>query len=173
MSLVKSGKQNQVPVVVGSTADEFTTIAPALLPHEVRTEEEYRAAFASYFSSVPSAVPATAIQAEYPSTAYPSRKEVIVALMSDFVYTCPARMLTHSLASSHKAQVRRSLYVHTLSSPGWGEYKAAHGFELPYLFGLLPPELRLRLDRSEEALSNPGKMWLVLRADACGSAPGH
>lgn len=153
MSLVRSGKQNQVPVIVGTTADEFTTIAPLMLTREVGTEDEYGAAISSYFSSVSASVPSAAIQAAYPSTAYPSRKEAIVAMMSDFVYTCPARMLTRAQRLSAKSPVRRFLYAHTFSSPGWGEYRAAHGFELPFLFGPLPPELYLHFDQSEEALS--------------------
>ena len=153
MNLIRSGKQNQVPVIVGSTADEFTTIASLMLLREVRTEEDYQAAIASYFSSISSTVPAGTIAASYPSTAYPSREEAVVALVSDFVYTCPARMLSRALASSHRAPVRRFLYAHTFTSPGWSVYRAAHGFELPFLFGPFPPELTLHLDPAETALS--------------------
>lgn len=153
MKLVRSGKQNHVPVIVGSTADEFTTMASLILPQEVRTEEEYRAAIASYFSSVSSSVPAAPIRDSYPSTVYSNRKEALIAMVSDFVYTCPARMLSRALSSSPKAPVRRFLYAHMFTSPGWGEYRAAHGFELPFLFGPLPQKLALHLDPSEEALS--------------------
>ena len=154
MSLLRSRKQHAVPVIVGTTADEFTTIAPLMLPREVRTDEEYQAAISSYFSSVSSSVPAAAIHAAYPSAAYPNRKEAMVAMVSDFVYTCPARMVARALSSSHKAPVRRFVYTHVFTSPGWGEFRAAHGFELPLLFGPLPQELALHFDPSEEALSN-------------------
>jgi para-nitrobenzyl esterase len=153
MSLVRSGKQNQVPVIVGSNSDEFTTWAPLMLPREVKTEEEYRSATAAYFASISSTVPAAAIQAAYPSTAYSSRKEAVIAMVSDFVYTCPARMLSRALSSSQKAAVRRYLYAHTFTSPGWSEYRAAHGFELPLLFRPIPQEYALHLDPSEDSLS--------------------
>ena len=42
MNLIRSGKQNQVSVIVGSNADEFTTIASLMMPREVKTEEAYR-----------------------------------------------------------------------------------------------------------------------------------
>ncbi len=154
MKLVRSGKQNQVPVIVGSTTDEFTTIAALMLPHEVKTEEEYTNAIASYFSAISSTVSPTAIQAAYPSTAYPSRKEAITALAGDYVYTCPARMLTRALASTHQVPVRRFLYAHTFKSTGWDQYRAAHGFELLCLFGPLPKELWLTFDESETKLSS-------------------
>jgi para-nitrobenzyl esterase len=153
MNLVRSGKQSHVPVIVGSTADEFTTMAPLMLPKDVTTDVSYRSAIASYFSSVSSAVPAAAIQAAYPSTPYPSRNEAMIALLSDFVYTCPARMLSRALSASHKAPLRRFLYAHTFTSPGWGQYRAAHGFELPLLFRPIPEEFALRLNPSEDALS--------------------
>ena len=108
---------------------------------------------ASYFSSISSTVPATAIDASYPSNAYPNREEAVVALVSDFTYTCPARMLSRALVSSHKAPVRRFLYAHTFTSPGWGVYRGAHGFELLFLFGPLPAEVALHLDPAETELS--------------------
>jgi para-nitrobenzyl esterase len=154
MNLVRSGKQNQLPIIVGSTTDEFTVIAPVMLPREVRTEEEYEAAIALYFSSISSTVPAAEIQAAYPSSAYQSRKEALIAMLSDYIYTCPARMLVRALSSTHKAAVRRFIYAHTFSSPGWREFRAAHGFDLAYLFGPLPQELGLHLDQSEAALSS-------------------
>ena len=152
MNLVRAGKQNQVPVIVGTTADEFITIAPLMLTREVQTEEQYANSVASYFASISSSVPPGAILAAYPSTAYPSRKEAVTAMMSDYVYTCPARMLARSLSKTHKAPVRRFLYAHIFTSPGWGEYRAAHGFELLFLFGPLPREVWLNFDESERKL---------------------
>ena len=153
MNLIRSGKQNQVPVIVGSNADEFTTNAPWMLPRELRTDEDYGTAIAAYFSSISATVPAGAIRASYPSTAYPNREEAVIALVSDFVYTCPARMLSRTLASSHSAPVRRFLYAHTFTSPAWSKYRAAHGFELPLLFGPVPAELALPLSPLEKELS--------------------
>lgn len=154
MSLVRSGKQNQVPVIVGSTADEFTTLATFMLPHDVKSEEQYRAAIAAYFSSISSVVPAGRIRTAYPSSAYQSRQDAMVAMVGDFVYTCPARMLARTLSKTHVSPVRRFLYDHTFSSPGWNQYKAAHGFELACLFGPLPPQLALEPDERELALSS-------------------
>ena len=77
----------------------------------------------------------------------------MIAMVSDYVFTCPARMVARTLASTHKAPVRRFLFAHTNTSPGWNQYKASHGFELPYLFGPLPPELGLRLNDAEQTLS--------------------
>ena len=119
MNLIRSGKQNQVPVIVGSNADEFTTIASLMMPKDVRLKRTIEPPSPRDFSSISSTVPAAAIAATYPSTAYPNREEAVVALVSDFVYTCPARMLTRALASSNTAPVRRFLYSHMFSSPGW------------------------------------------------------
>jgi para-nitrobenzyl esterase len=173
MSLVRSGKQNHVSVIVGSTADEFTIIAPVMLPRDVKTEEEYRAAIVSYFSSISSSVPAEAIISAYPSTTYASRKQALIAMVSDFVYTCPARMLTRALSSLHKAPVRRFLYSHTFTDPGWSDYRAAHGLDLMYLFGPLPDELMLHLDHAEEALSlQMIRSWVNFASTGLPEAPG-
>jgi carboxylesterase type B len=48
--------------------------------------------------------------------------------------------------------VRRFIYAHTFTSPGWGEYRAAHGFELIFLFGPLPSKVGLNFDESEKKL---------------------
>ena len=152
MNLIRAGKQNQVPVIVGTTADEFTTIAPLMLTQEVQTEEQYANAVASYLAPISSTVSATAILATYPSTDYPNRKEAVIAMMGDYVYTCPARMLARALSKTHRAPVRRFIYAHTFTSPGWGEYRAAHGFELTFLFGPLPSKVGLNFDESEKKL---------------------
>jgi para-nitrobenzyl esterase len=171
MSLVREGRQNPVPVIVGSTADEFTTIAPLMLPYEVKTEEQYADAVTKYFSSVSTVVSPTAILAAYPSTQYASRKEAITAMVGDYVYSCPTRMLTRSLAATHHAPVRRFLYGHTFSSWGWRNYRAAHGFELVYLFGPLPWQLWLTLDESEKQLqSQMIRAWVNFAAN--GSPDG-
>lgn len=154
MNIVRKGKQNPVPVIAGSTADEFTTIAPLMLPHKVKTEEQYAEAVKKYFQSVSTVVPPAAILSAYPSTQYPSREEAIIAMVGDYVYSCPTRMLTRSLAETHQAPVRRFLYAHTFSSWGWRNYRAAHGFELVYLFGPLPWQLWMSLDPSEKQLQS-------------------
>jgi hypothetical protein len=48
----------------------------------------------------------------------------VIAMVSDFVYTCPARMMSRALSSSQMAPVRRFLYAHTFTSPGWGEFSS-------------------------------------------------
>jgi carboxylesterase type B len=169
MSLVRSGKQNQIPVIVGSTRDEFVTIAPLMLPSNVTTEEEYRATITKLFSSISQTVSPDAIYRAYPSSAYPSRNEALIEMMSDYVYTCPARMLSATFSRTHKAPVRRFIYTHTFSSPGWGDLRAAHGFELTYLFGPLPQQLALQMNNGERSLSNQMVRGWVDFAD--GKAP--
>ena len=154
MNLLRSGQQNQVPIIVGTTADEFTTMAPIMFPREIRTEEDYQATISSSLGTISPSVPLASIRAAYPAENFPSRKEAMIAMMSDYVYTCPARMVTRALSSTHKAPVHRFLYAHTFTSPGWGEFRAAHGFELALLFGPLPKELALHFNTSEEALSD-------------------
>ena len=63
-------------------------------------------------------------------------------------------MVARTLAGSHTAPVRRFLYTHTLSSPGWSQYGAGHGFELPLLFGPLPAAWGITLDEGERMLSD-------------------
>jgi para-nitrobenzyl esterase len=153
MDLLRSGRQNQAPVIVGTTADEFTTMVPLMLPRELKTEGDYKSAIASYFSSVSSAVPSDAIYGAYKSGGYQSTKDAMIALVSDYVYTCPARMVTRALSASSNDAVRRFIYTHVFTSPGWGQFKAAHGFELALLFGPLPEQLALHFDAGEQALS--------------------
>jgi para-nitrobenzyl esterase len=171
MNIIRKGKQNQVPLIVGTTADEFTSSAALMLPHKVKTEEQYAEAVTKYFAPISSVVPATAILNAYPSTAYPSRNEAILSMVGDYVYICPARMLTRSLAATHQTPVRRFLYGHTFNSWGWRNYRAAHGFELVYLFGPLPWQLWISLDQSEKQLqSQMIRAWVNFAAN--GSPDG-
>jgi para-nitrobenzyl esterase len=173
MGLLRSGQQSHVPVMVGSTADEFTTLASVMLPRAIETESDYEAAIASYFSAILPLVPAETIRAAYPSRKYSNRLAAMIAIVSDYVYTCPARMVTRTLASTHKAPVRRFLFAHTATSPLWRQYKAAHGFELHYLFGPLAPELGLRLSDAEQALSTQMiRAWLNFADSGTPTAPG-
>jgi carboxylesterase type B len=154
MDLLRSGKHQGLPVIVGTTGDEFTTMAEGMLPHQVGNEEEYLGAITSYFASISSVVPPAAIYGTYPSTTYPSRKDAMIALVSDYVYTCPARMVARALAMTQKGPVRRFIYKHVFTSPGWGQFRAAHGFDLTLLFGPLPEKLALHFDPAEQALAD-------------------
>jgi para-nitrobenzyl esterase len=114
-----SGEFNHVPVIEGTTSDEFTLF--------YATEIEFKfGVIPSFFypivvSNVVQTIglhvtPAEAID-QYPLNTYPSVALAISAMATDAVFACPSRRT-----------------VLSLSQPASCPYGAYHGSELPYLF---------------------------------------
>jgi para-nitrobenzyl esterase len=122
----KTGNYQQVPLIIGTNADEMSLSAPAtIFPFMVRAlintrlPEEYRA------------------QAEllYP----PGSDEVVarqsyVQLLSDVQFTSPARRVAQCVSKNQTQPVWRYLFSHAHTVPILEPYGSYHGMELFYVF---------------------------------------
>ncbi len=141
-----AGRDNQVPVLLGTTSDELSTWPASFAPQLITSDTAYAGVIASTFG----AEDARRIVARYPLGRYPSAYQALVALWGDALFVCPANRLARALARS--THVYRFVYAHVFEHSLLTALGAAHGFDLGLVFRNLPPELTL--DPSERALAD-------------------
>lgn len=134
-ALIAAGRHAAVPAIVGATSAENGRNAP-----RIATEAEYEAAVRAYArrSGLPAVVAERALAA-YPAADYPSPRDAYVALTSDVKFVCQARTDARLLAAGAGGPVYRYLFDHVADNVGAQTRAAgaAHGLELPFLFGVL------------------------------------
>ncbi|MET9604331.1 carboxylesterase family protein [Streptomyces sp. NPDC006512] len=136
---LESGRFHRVPVVQGTNLDEMRLfLAQTLAAHPVADERTYRERLlASFGPSAP------AVGAAYPAARYPTAALAWAAALSDASFTCPAlrdgrALARHVPTYGYRFDDRDAPNFLGLPEPVSFPYGAAHGFELPYLFGIVP-----------------------------------
>jgi len=118
-----AGKLANVPLIVGTTADEATlftsklTIRPGM----------YFAIVARIFKGA-----APRVLAEYSPRTFGSAQAAFDALVTDLVFTCPARRVARAM---HGQPVYRYLFSHVTAKNAAANKGATHGSEIPFVFG--------------------------------------
>ena len=129
-----AGRQADVPLMVGSMADEYTTLLPFFLPDVEHTPEGFEESVRNQYRSAAERV-LDLYPAETGEDAYWAR----VALGSDAGFTCPSRY-----AAKLNSDAGRPAYLYhlTRAREGGESLGAFHGADVFYLFdmqlGFLP-----------------------------------
>ncbi|RKT02665.1 carboxylesterase type B [Streptomyces sp. 3211.6] len=136
---LESGRFHRVPVVQGSTLDEMRLfMAQTLASYPVDGERGYGERLRTSFGAS-----APAVAAAYPQAAFPTAAIAFATLLSDASFTCPT--LRDSRALARHVPVYGYLFGDRGAPNFTGlpelagfPFGAAHGFELPYLFTMVP-----------------------------------
>lgn len=133
-ALVASGMHNHVPILIGSTAHEMTTLWATALPKVPvpKTPEEHEGALRTVFGPTY----ADRILEQYPASAYSSPAMASVAAMTDPYFTCPTREIARGVAAAQSEPVRRFYFSHVARSGPLRAYGAGHGFDLLFTLAL-------------------------------------
>lgn len=124
------------PLIIGTNADEMTTLGPAVAKtHEVRTEADFVAAIRQLYAER-----AKPVLAAYPLADYTSPRHALESLLADAFTHCPTRRVARAVAAP-ASPVWRYLFTHVPDHPSLARYGASHAFELPYVFRNLSPLL--------------------------------
>jgi para-nitrobenzyl esterase len=126
LDVIRTGKGNHVPVIVGSNEDET-----ALFVRDVPNADAYATALAN---SVGPAV-TQQILAQYPVSAYDSPLAAMIAATTDPRFTCTARTTVRALLEGQKEPVHRYYFTHTMAGGPLRLLGAFHGAELFFGFG--------------------------------------
>ena len=163
IDIYASGDYNRVPLIVGTTAEEFSWIIWGVFPTPITTDAEYRQTIVSVFGEAA----ADNMIALYPPADYPSHQDALSAIYSDFTYTCPAREITRRMAASQPG-VRRYIYTHTFRRGPNAVYRASHGFDDLMVWGAATD-----LDAEEQALAETmRRYWFRLAATGTPEGAG-
>ena len=119
-------KQNDVPVLIGSNADEWTTLSsPATFP---KTLDQYHRRIESQFPNA-----AKEIEAVYPAARDADIAEAMLGIGRDTTFTLEMRTWARMVTAAGR---RAFLYqfTHVPPSPNAKTWGAYHASEIPYVF---------------------------------------
>jgi para-nitrobenzyl esterase len=126
--LMRQGKHNHVPFVVGVNEDE-TAGKMFGIPWGLTAGAYLQALDAAFGPN------AGRVRAFYPLVAFDTPRDALIAVTSDSQFICPARRVARAVSRSQSEPVYRYLYTHTLrGSPAVQRLGAAHGMELYFVF---------------------------------------
>jgi len=127
----QEGTHNHVPFIIGTNAEEYETF----LTVPIGSKEQYEELVIEWTTPFGEGV-AEKYLAAYPADDYETPRKAMVALLTDFVFTCPARRVATLIANSQEEPVYRYYFTREL----WtlqGSQPAKHAMELLYVFGSL------------------------------------
>ena len=124
-----SGNTPKVPVLIGSTLDEFTFFT-TVFGLAATTEDDYNRYVALFTSDEEKA---EAVRGVYNENIHGSFRDAINAMTTDAIFTCPLRRFAVE-ATLEDAPVFVYQFQQFLS-PGLGFLGSTHTAEIPYVFG--------------------------------------
>jgi para-nitrobenzyl esterase len=127
-SIFKVGKQNNVPVIVGSTADEGTTLAATQVP---KSKEAYVAAAQAKYGDL-----ADKFLATYPAATDDDVRDAFLASMRDEWFTWEMRTWAR-FTERAGGNAYQYFFSHVPPSPRKAEVGAYHAAEILYVFNNL------------------------------------
>jgi para-nitrobenzyl esterase len=148
LELVQRGAHNHVPLMVGTTSREFSTMVHNYLLKPIKSEADYREAVARRFGRN-----AAAVLAHYPASSYPSPLEAFEALLGDVGFVCQSDALGRAAGAAQRQPVWRFVFAHTYASGSVSRFGAGHGLDL-ILVNRNFPAAWVQLDPAELALSD-------------------
>jgi para-nitrobenzyl esterase len=132
----ESGEFNRVPVMEGSTHDEFRSYAAVLVPSVPATF--YPLVVGTFTSTLGLTVSAADIVRQYPITDYQGDVRLALsAIGTDYLFSCPGRRAARSFSKvvpTHAYEFNDPNAPTVLAPPVNFPFGAYHASELPYLF---------------------------------------
>jgi para-nitrobenzyl esterase len=159
LTAMSEGTHNQVPIVVGSNADETAAGVPPL------TDAQYMQIVQLTFGPF-----ADQVLARYPIADYADATAAYVALTSDVKFVCNARRSARAADAGQSLPVYRYVFAYDGYDPLPGKQPAAtHGLELVYLFGnfdaVLPGQFEYEPNADDLAMQGAIQaMWAAFAA---------
>ncbi len=126
---ILAGQHARVPLIIGTTADEYTTLMHAFQDAPLVTVDDYRSELTRRFAHR-----APDVLARYPAADYPTPQDALIAVLSDAVMTCPTREIARAFRRSQMEPVRRYVFAHRYLSGPFAPLGAGHALELPFVF---------------------------------------
>lgn len=175
---IDSGQFNRVPVIEGSTHDEFS-IFTALYVEFVFGEVSpslYPVVVSILVSTTGLNANPSSVLAQYPIGNYPSAGEAITALATDAIFACPGRRAAQGLsqfAPTYAYEFNDPNAPQVFVGPASFPYGAYHASELAYLFDSTTLGGHAPFDANQESLADAMvRYWTHFARTGAPSAPG-
>ncbi|MEN0062434.1 MAG: carboxylesterase family protein [Myxococcota bacterium] len=166
LEMLRDGSQNPVPLVVGSNADEMEI--PFLIPQDIVDEAGYRD-WLEQTTTTWGPKAADTLQGAYPLDAFDSPQDAIAQVLTDLLFTCPARDIVRAFAEGQAGRpepvpVWRYLFSRRARNASGEVLPAIHTAELRYVFGTLVDGVDPVTPIDESLARSMGARWVGLSA---------
>lgn len=159
------GHYVHVPILLGTTANEMSTLLPTIHPAPIDTDQKLQDIFYQRYGFKVG----QKIQDLYSPYHYGNDdRRAAVAAFTDEVFTCPARRMARQLAT-RGIPVWRYVFKYAPSPYLVLPYGPGHGLDLPFVFGNFPNAIGLKPDGEDRKVAEAiSEYWTSF---AHGSAP--
>jgi para-nitrobenzyl esterase len=144
LAMLRKGSHNHVPLIIGSTEDEFEFFIAN--KDRIRTCKDHEEYITKQFEEK-----AADVLRQYPCTKNSRARRASVQAGGDFYFTCPLRRAVMAAAASQTEPVYEYLFAYpakTLYSDN-----ASHLVDIPYVFGTLLEAITSPFDPEHRELS--------------------
>jgi para-nitrobenzyl esterase len=129
-NLIVAGKHNHVPILIGNTSYEFSTLLHDFFPAGITDETTYEAAAHTLFGLAIG----DAVLARYPASSYASPLDAFIHAVTDAYFVCVNRRIARALSAVQTEPVRRFDYSHVFDDEPMRVYGAGHGYDVLFAF---------------------------------------
>jgi len=126
---LRDGAHNHVPLIVGTTSDEYLNVLEFFVPTPIVTEADYEAAVTALFKEG-----APAVLAVYPVANYPTPRHAMAMILGDLAQHCPSRRAARAATASQNEAVRRFLFAYGFETGPLAAFGAAHGHDVAFFW---------------------------------------
>ncbi|MBS2018132.1 MAG: carboxylesterase family protein [Deltaproteobacteria bacterium] len=135
--ILAKGKHNPMPLVMGTTRDEYASILDLMLEEPVDTPDQYASVLEGWYG----ARIAARIVALYPFGRYRDGRAAMVDVVSDSLMHCPTRRAARAAAATQAAPVYRYWFAQAPTKGPSALHGAAHGVDVDYVFRFPAPSI--------------------------------
>ena len=144
------GAHSKMPMILGTTKDEYASIIDLILHEAVDTEAQYASVLERWYGPRPSA----RILAKYPFASFIDGRAAMTAILSDSVMHCPTRRAARAAARSQSEPVYRYLFAQVPTKGPASVNGAAHGVDVDYVFRFPAPVVGIDPTSDDEKASD-------------------
>jgi len=163
---LRAGRHADVPIIVGTTSEEYLNLLPLFVDKLPTTEAELDDDVRRIFGEEVAAQRPV----RYPLSRYGGSAVVALsAMLSDVVMHCPTRRAARALAQTGSQPVFRYVYAHAFEDPAVSANGVAHGFDVMALFRTSFGAFELSA-RDRAVGKELGALWAGFAANGAPSA---
>lgn len=150
LDVLRSGSYNRVPTIIGTTADEYSTMIELIFRKPARTWTQYRRRVIRYFGRRA----AGHLLRIYARPGYESPQKALIAMFGDLTFVCPTRHMSRTMAGHQPGSLWRYVFAHTFQHPPLRCFGAGHGFDAFFAFHNFPNLRGFQAEPEEIRLSH-------------------
>lgn len=157
VSQISLGRHNRMPVIIGNTAHEMTTLVQQYVPRHLTSDRDYHAALGVFLAPRLVEYAATAYRTEK----YRSRHRALLAAITDYGFACSGREIARAFSVGQSEPAWRMVFSYSNRSGPLRSFGAGHGMELPFIFQERLGRRRAGIEDNGEKIAGQIKQYCV------------